>query len=229
MGFNQQQFSKYLNGRARPSPRSLRRIASYFDVEEASLKQDPGTFVATLWESDGGGRPDPLMDAFPGSLASLRRLVGAYATFYRSPTFPGRVVVGAAFLEDLGASIASRSIEGMHLQGSRPRQWVRGDGRAAFRGARLFVTEVERGGEGYLPMSILIPPHRYDPGLMFGRTLFVASTAEKLPVTSALLWQKFRVGGSILDLVRRTGVYDPNARAIPPQVRRYLADAGNEW
>ena len=37
IGINHQQFSKYLSGRSVPSPNNLRRIATYFGVEEEML------------------------------------------------------------------------------------------------------------------------------------------------------------------------------------------------
>ena len=37
MGINRQQFTKYLNGAARPSARNMRRICDHFGVEEEEL------------------------------------------------------------------------------------------------------------------------------------------------------------------------------------------------
>lgn len=227
IGINQQQFSKYLTGRARPSPHNLRRIAQYFELAEADLEQEHGVFIEHFLGRPGArskGRPEPLQQAFPGDLRLLRAFLGAYQVYYLSPAAPGKIVVAATFLDEVDGLVFSRTIEAHYISAEARRQWIRCDGKAALHGERIFITEFEPNNGGSFTTTTLVPPHRYRHGTIFGMMFFLASHPRRMPCASRTVWKRAPANLSAKDILRRCGTYNNNSTQIDPVIRKYLSD-----
>lgn len=222
LGVNQQQFSKWISGRARPSPRSLRRLSQHFEISEDALERSHASFVVAHRRRGLTQHGDPLRDAFYGSVRELRPFLGRYQTYYRSPALPDHIAVGAVFLDEYGGVVRTRSLEGLRLGVSPRRQWSRSDGQAAMRGRRIFVLERERGADGALSMTTLVPPHRYSNGLLFGVVSFVASSRDKAPTASAVVWERVANATAVISTIRRTGAHPMSSLRINAAARNYL-------
>ena len=226
IGINQQQFSKYLTGRARPSPHNMRRIAQYFEIEEevilgahAGLVQRARRHATSLAER----RRDPLANAFPGDLARLRPYLGAYQVFFRSPAAPDKVVINAIFLDERNGVVYSRLIEKLRDTSLRRSRWTRCDGKAGFLGGRVFVVDNERQNESALSMYILTPPHRQKMQYLVGSMTFLASLPRRTPYASKVVWKRFESYRSVRELLETCGVYAPESLTLDPVIRTYLA------
>ena len=55
MDINRLQFNRYLNGKACPSPRTVRKICDYYRVTEAELNLPPRQFSARVGKRRGSG------------------------------------------------------------------------------------------------------------------------------------------------------------------------------
>lgn len=228
---NQQQFSKYLSGRSRPSSANLRKISKFFNILDSDLLQHHDQF--TIWYRANatpdlpGRRNDPLLDAFPGDARAIRAFLGAYQVFYLSPATPGRIIVAAAFLDQVAGVVYSRSLESPFLPQSGRRQWTRSNGKATYLSDRLFVVECERSRAGSLTSTILVPPHRYRDDLIFGEMMFLASYPRRQPTASRTAWKRVPASRSAKELLRSCGSVPEGSLSVPPSVRRYLLEQGS--
>lgn len=232
LDINQQQFSKYVTGRARPSAANLRKISKYFKVLDEDLFQEHGQFVSwhrTRSAREGQPRrPDPLADAFPGDMKTIRAFLGAYQVYYRSPAAPGRIVVAAAFLDEVAGNAYSRTMESPFTKPSEGRrQWTRGNGKATYLSDRLFVLDHERGSSGSLTTTILVPPHRYRNQLIFGEMMFLASYPRRQPTASRTVWRRVPATWSARELLKTCGAVPEGSLSVPPAARKYLLEQGS--
>lgn len=226
IGLNQQQFSKYLSGRARPSAHNMRRIAQYFDLQEdliagthAQLREVYRLKAATLAQR----RKDPLINSFPGDLSRLRSYLGAYQVFFQSPAAPDGIVVNAIFLDERNGIVHSRLIEALRDDTVASRRWTRCDGKASYHGGQIFVVDTERRSESALSMYIMTPPHRRNTQYLFGTMCFLASLPQRTPHASKVVWKKFDTYRSVRELFDTCGVYPAGSLKLDPVTRKHLS------
>lgn len=228
LSINQQQFSKYLSGRARPSAANLRKISRYFNVLDRDLFREQRQFVSWYRDrvavSGGAQRSDPFASAFPGDSKSIRAFLGAYQFFYTSPAVPGRIIVAAAFLDQVAGTVHSRTMESPFSHQTSRRQWTRGNGKAGYLSDRLFIVDCERGDSGSLTSTILVPPHRYRNDLIFGEMIFLASYPRRHPTSSRTVWSRIPATWSAKDLLRTCGSLPERSTSIRPAIRKYLLE-----
>lgn len=232
IGLNQQQFSKYLTGRAKPSAHNLRRIAQYFEVDESLLHQSNEELVrayrrkaASLAER----RKDPLANSFPGDLAKLRPFLGAYQVFFQSPVAAGGVVVNAVFLDERNGTVYSRLIEALNDETLQSRRWTRCDGKVSYQGGSIFVVDNERHRESAFSMYILTPPHRQKKQYLFGTMCFLASLPRRTPHASKVVWKKFETYKSVRELFGTCGIHPIESLKLDPVIREFLSTGvGNQ-
>ena len=117
LGFNRQQFARYLTGEARPSHHNLYRIASGFGVAVDDLLRPKSEFETSVRPKglSAQGRVARLIDrAFPGDMQKLRPLLGYYHMHFFVPYSSGSVesfgfFFGGSFF---GSSCSTRSSAG---------------------------------------------------------------------------------------------------------------------
>ncbi len=225
---NQQQFSKYLSGRAQPAARSLRKISIYFNIMDDDLYQDHARFVPWYrdWISKAGRtrRSDPLVEAFPGDSRAARLFLGAYQVYYRSPAAPEQIVIAAAFLDLVDDIVISRTFEAPFGKEDGRRQWTRCDGKVAYHSDRLFIVDFERGAFGSFTTTILIPPHRYRNSLIFGEMIFLASHPWRYPSSSRTVWRRIPATWTAKELLRTSEAVPETSSSVSPAIRKYLLD-----
>ena len=222
---NQQQFSKYLNGVSRPSPRNLRRLAQFFRVNERDLDLPHDAFVSQARVTSprpSNHAEDSLSMAFPGDLSALRKFVGNYQVYYSSPALPGETVIAAMLLHEADGSVITRSLEALRTEGERKRHWTRCNGKAAFHGERLFVVDFEANNGGALSMTTLVPPYRHRSSLIFGLSFFLASYPWRSPHTSPVVWKWVGERVSARELLQACGTVAMDSHIVHPAIRRYL-------
>jgi len=226
IGINHQQFSKYLNGKSRPSAHNLRRISKYFGLSDATLL-GPHDALLNVYhrqtQSFAERRSDPLATAFPGNLAALRPHLGAYQVHFTSTAAPGSIVVNAMFLDESPGMVRSRLIEALAGAPGQPRRWTRCDGKVGYQNGRIFVLDNETTDTGSLTMSILVPPHRQNRQYLFGKMLFLASVPLRAPTSSDVVWKRVESYRTVRDVISSCGIFPRNSRRIDPVVQAHLS------
>ncbi|MEM7215833.1 MAG: helix-turn-helix transcriptional regulator [Pseudomonadota bacterium] len=225
IGINQQQFSKYLSGRAMPSAHNLRRIAKYFDLNESLLMDEHQRLVDAYNKQERkftNSERYLFTETFPGDLSKLRRYLGAYQVFFRAPVDPGGIVVNAMFLDEHNGLVTSRLIEVIRDESSTSGRWTRCDGMASYQSGRLFVVDSERHSEKALSMYILTPPPRQKGKYLFGTMCFLASLPTRKPHASRVALRRYDNFKSARELLGTCGIYSGKSRKLDPGIRNYL-------
>ncbi|MFK7940641.1 MAG: helix-turn-helix domain-containing protein [Roseovarius sp.] len=226
IGINHQQFSKYLSGRSNPSAHNLRRIAHYFDVDEAQLLGGNADLIRTTRRTSDAfntGQQDPLHMAFPGDLAKLRPYLGAYQVFFHAPLAADGIVVNTVFLDERKGQVYSRLIEALGGGAAHHRRWTRCDGKVTYQNGRIFVVDNERRNENALSMYILSPPPRQKKQYLMGTMCYLASLPRRTPYASKVVWKKFDNYRSVRELFETCGVYSSESLKLDPFIRSYLS------
>lgn len=223
LGINRQQFNRYVNGEAAPSPHNLARIAAFFGVRPAEFSLDPVSFEQRLMNAGGGSfGADLLSPCFPGNLQSLRRHLGYYQTYHVSLSWPGMVVCSCARLDEHEGAVRVKSIERIQDRPHEIRQFSKYVGLASFLRDRIFIVERSTGHEPMIAQTILTPFETHQRIYLKGMTLGVSWRKQNLPYASRVIWRYLGADTDRRLLLSRCGVLQPNSRQLPPTVREFL-------
>ncbi len=225
IGINQQQFSRYLNGKGGPSAHNLRRICIYFEIEQEDLFKPPIEFRAQRsrqFDKSKLNLRDPFKNAFPGELSKLRGHLGGYLTYCMSPSWPGSILVGSTFLLESERQVYSRTVErGKAPDGSKIER-MRFDGRVCYHGNRIFLVEVNNHDDLALSETVLYPPHRLHRNYLRGITLGLAWRPHRTPYSVRTMWSRMPNNLTAKEVFQRCGVFRRSSRMVPEAVRSYL-------
>lgn len=223
LGINRQQFNRYVNGEAVPSPNNLARIAAFFGVRPAEFSLDPESFEQRLMNAGGGSfGADLLSPCFPGNLQSLRRHLGYYQTYHVSLSWPGMIVCSCARLDEHEGTVRVKSIERIQDRPREIRQFSKYVGLASFLRDRIFIVERSTGHEPMIAQTILTPFETHQRIYLKGMTLGVSWRKQNLPYASRVIWRYLGADTDRRLLLSRCGVQQPNSRQLPPTVREFL-------
>lgn len=227
VGINRQQFNRYVNGQAAPSPHNLSRIAGFFGLRPADFSLDPLFFEQRLANAAGEAfQSDALRACFPGNLQSLRRHLGYYQTYHVSLSWPGMIVCSCARLDEHEGMVRVKSIERIQDRSHEIRQFSKYVGLASYLRHRLFVVERSMGAEPMIAQTILTPFETHQRIYLKGMTLGISWRKQNLPYASRVIWRHLGTDTDRRQLLARCGVLAPNSRQLPPTVREFL-DVGD--
>lgn len=222
LGFNRQQFARYMSGEAFPSVHNLKRIASGFDVDASGLTSPD--FAAA--RPTGGQRLSPMTvndafrRAFPGDLKRLRGLLGYHFMHFIDPNEPDRVVRSLLHAQEAGGMVVTRTIERVQDEERQARHFAKYDGFMSLHGTLLFLVEVERTqGEIIVESIFLAPPGKAKPSFLTGMTLGVTRVNYSWPFSSPIALKQL---GETVDLKARIGECGSlrlDDRRLEPQLR----------
>ncbi|CAK7259863.1 MULTISPECIES: helix-turn-helix transcriptional regulator [unclassified Shinella] len=228
LGVNRQQFNRYVNGEAVPSPHNLARIAAFFGVRPADFSLDPALFELRLVSAAGGAfGTDVLHTCFPGNLPSLRRHLGYYQTYHVSLSWPGMIVCSCARLDEHEGAVRVKSIERIQDRPHEIRQFSKYVGLASFLRNRIFVVERSTGPEPMIAQTILTPFETHQRIYLRGMTMGVSWRKQNLPYASRVIWRHLGTDTDRRQLLSRCGVLPPGSRQLPPTVREFLDASEN--
>lgn len=228
MGINQQQFSKYLTGRAKPADQTLRKITRYFGIRDADLFESPEVLAMAYRQQSAatGSLDDPFFAAFPGSLKDLRRFLGVYQTYNLSPAAPNSAVVAATELEERDGMVFSRTIDSIYIRSDGQSQGSFYQGKAAYHGERIFIMEFEAQNSGSFMMTSLYPPHRYRRNYLFGMASFIASHPRRVPFASRTVWERLDATSLNQEVIASCGQFALKSQRIGPAIANFLQQEG---
>ncbi|NDK53379.1 XRE family transcriptional regulator [Rhizobium ruizarguesonis] len=226
---NRQQFNRYINGQTKPSAHNLARIAKHFDLDAADFLLAPRQFREHLRRPALGlNETSELLKAFPGNLTALRRHIGYYQTYHRSPSWPGMVVCSCSRLTERGGLVHVKSMERLRDPGNGIQQFSKYVGLAAFYRNRIFITERVVGPNSMLSQTILLPFDEYQRVYLRGTTMGISWRKENLPYASRMIWRHVGAEPDFRELLARCGPLPLSSRNLPPTVRSFLADPSAE-
>lgn len=216
VGVNRQQFARYLNGAARPSPHNLARICRFFGVEPEDMTAPHARFVRDEPMSARRERrgAEAVTAVFPGDRRALRRYVGFYFGHYRTPSLPGRIVRTLIEVREQNGLFLTDTLERTRHPDTGDFRRCRYVGMLSMHHGTLFL--VERGRrEGHdVSESILTPDRRS----WFCGVLSAYSWRLGRPFVSRCVWKKAPSLTKLRDLVERCGAFSTDCREIDPYV-----------
>lgn len=228
IGFNRQQFNRYLNGGGMPSAHNLRRIAQYFGVSVETLVLDQDAFAIELEAKKPGDQSqsrhslDPI---FEDQARHLRRYLGFYHGHFQSPSWGGCTLRTLVWLREERGKVVSHTFERAYSEDGSVRQETRHLGLAAYRGDRIYLIENANSEDGFMSSTIMFPAHRQQINLIQGLTMGVATSPRLMPYASPIIWKRIPESVSARQSLEQTGVFPEGSTAIDPVIRKRLLEA----
>lgn len=227
LGFNRQQFARYLSGEARPSAHNLKRIAEGLDLPVADLLRPHAEFAGLHGRLPKHRQNLPFIDrAFPGDLRRLRPLLGFYHSHFQVPGAPGTLFRSLVCLHEEDGRILSNSIERRANRDTAAGYISKYRGLVSHLGNCIFVVEFEYLSGDSIVETILFPPYRKTLDTMTGMTFGVTSRVHRQPFSSGVMWKFLGVSIDMRDALARCGRVALSDRAIDPAIRRFFAEGG---
>ena len=214
IGINRQQFGRYLSGAGRPSAHNLQRICDYFGVTEADLLIEPTEFREKLRARTRGHRTaagGPALDRalrgiFPGDAHLLKRYLGLYHYYFRSPTWPGHVIRGLVQLRGRDGLVWSRSVTRTRDRSAGVLYRSSYMGLATMLHDRIFLVEVQKTALDAVVETILYPAARSRGAAIRGVT-FGVSFPTGDPYMAPIVWQPLGPAVHVREALKRVGVF----------------------
>jgi transcriptional regulator with XRE-family HTH domain len=225
IGFNRQQFNRYINGQALPSAHNRLRIAQFFDIPPEDFELPREAFRKRLAPRSRHDDPDTLMEAYPGDLSVLQRYLGFYQSYHLSMSWRGRVVCGCAHLRIRDAQVRVTSRERITEAETGISMHSRYIGLVSCQRDRIFITERTTGENTTLGHTILMPFELHQRLYLRGVTMGVSWRTQNMPYAARTIWRYFGQDADRRALLARCGVYRLDEGSLPAPVRRYLSSS----
>lgn len=168
LGFNRQQFNKYLGGQTRPSRHNMRRICDFFGVTESEILLEPPQFakLVSLRRRPISGEEalaEPLrhIEALYRTSASLSRYTGYYFRYYYAFGYPGQVIKSLGVIAERDGKYFWKNIEiARRASNGRPLARSKYTGVVMLLADRIFVVEYESLLRHSITQMTLYPAHQ---------------------------------------------------------------------
>ncbi len=233
LGINRQQFTKYLNGSARPSDRNLRRICDHFGVELDEILAPHGRFAAIVSVSPparallkalgpAARRLDHLINA---SAAALERYAGYYFYYYSTPSRPGHVRRSLLRVADSGGVVHTRLMERVQPTASPLNRSHFSDyaGLLLMIDYRLFIVEMNTGANSSVSQTILYPTQGRELRYLSGLTIGVQGRSARAPFATRVFMEFMGGSPNVRALMRQTGIFELDDPTLPSHIPAMIA------
>ncbi|WP_282605794.1 helix-turn-helix transcriptional regulator [Pelagibius sp. Alg239-R121] len=227
IGFNRQQFNRYLNGGGMPSAHNLRRISQYFGVSVETLVADKNQFSAEMdnLEFDDSRRTRHSLDyVFEGQARHLRRYLGFFHGHFRTPTWGENIIRTLVWLREDKGKVLSHTFERAYSEDGSVRQKTRLLGQVAYQGNRIYLIENANSEDGFISSTIMFPAHRQQINLLQGLTMGVATRPRLTPYASPIIWKRIPERISARRSLEQTGIFPKTSTAVDPVIRNRLIE-----
>lgn len=174
---------------------------------ESSASPEPQP-VRGLMEEAAKALLDPkAMFGFLGSanIDEMRHMLGAYFTFYRTPSWPNAIKRGLSILSEDAGRVAVRTTEHGRDEAGGIRQRARYRGFATLIDGRLYILEQNTRPPKAICLLALDAPHQFRPDIMTGLMLGSSWRLKGAPYATRVVWRRVPGGTSIRDAIRDSG------------------------
>lgn len=227
VGFNRQQFNKYVSGIARPSNRNMRRLCEFFGVEEFEILS-PHRELRKIVEIRGvktTGDGDSyltriLKRGIEQSDPAIRKYCGYYFTYYYSFSVPGKILKAVLYLSERDGFTGYKRIERLvdREQPSGASFVFKYEGLALYLRERIFLIDREVLTGNELSHSIVYPSYKNKVSLLTGLTLGTAGQTSREPICSRILLEYLGPTTNIKEILGQCGLYRPDSHELDPAV-----------
>ncbi len=223
---NRQQFNKYLGGQTVPSSFNLRKICTFFGVDEEEIFSAPDRFAALFERKQESPAQESVVPEgfFPDSTDDLSKYLGYYFGYTVSPSFPGEVIKSLTRLSRNGKRVESKTYE---------RMTVGGDSREIidihkYRGFCFASTDliymVEReymSARGFI-WTALYPSHRSRFRFLNGLVAGVAGDSFRRPYGAQIVFEYLGETVDLRQTMTACGLFPIDSPEISEEVKARL-------
>ena len=238
LGINRQQFNKYLSGTSAPSLRNLRRITTFFGVDEYEISLAPGEFARSVMPKRGANLsfgtllPQLLAQlSLDGkrSLEALHPYCGAYAVYFCTPVWSSHIVRSFTVIRQDAQNTFTKSIERLEMTPSTSRRAVvqKFKGVAFYFVDRIYILEYEAGSSDLVALTILYPSHRKQRHYLTGIILTIASAGNRQPFASRIVYEYLGNDVNYRKELARSHLYPVDSPEIPEEIRSRVGHIGD--
>lgn len=168
---------------------------------------------------------DPMaMFDFVGSanVDEMRHMLGAYFSFYRTPSWPNAIKRGLTILSEEAGRVAVRTTEHGRDEAVGIRQRARYRGFATLIDGRLYVLEQNTRPPKAICLLALDAPHQFRPDIMTGLMMGSSWRLKGAPYATRVIWRRVPGDVSIRDAIRGSGPRGEDSEDIDINTRESI-------
>lgn len=229
IGFNRQQFNKYLAGTYLPTARNLRRLADFFGVEESELFLPNDQFTRNvLAKPQSTDLPIGVNAFWRDNLAETRaaqvRLApycGYYHLHFRSPAWPNRIIRSLSVISQVGDATYIRNVERLvRKDNSSLGSFVcKYSGLVFLKDDRIYCLDrPDNPGNGFSSM-IFYTNQRRKLILIHGLLLSVTAGSGRQIYSSRAVMNYLGGSSNVREALRQCGIYPANHQDFDAEIR----------
>jgi transcriptional regulator with XRE-family HTH domain len=229
---NRPQFNRYLAGRGKPSPNTLKLLCDFFGVEAHELVMPHEQFqrLIQVRPRQQNIRTETLPEVEhmrllrQHSSPALDKYLGYYFEYYLSMACPGKILRTLICIERQGEQVYYQRTE--RLQES-PRSKVchgRYLGLVHFLSDRIFMMDYESLTRNEMTQTILYPSFKNRISRLTGLKIGVSGSGERMPCCARVVYEYL---GEQIDLHRALalcGLYDHDSAEIDNSLREAICN-----
>ncbi len=235
LGFNRQQFNKYLGGQARPSRHNMRRICDFFGVTESEMHLDAEKFEELV-----GLRRKPVQEAqITGALRHLDTLrrhsqnldkyVGYYFRYFFSFGNSGLIIRSLAQIVETDGQYYWKNIEIMRDPISGQQTGInKYEGAVFYLADRIYIMEYETLEVNSITEMTLYPSHRSRVDRLLGIQTGGPTRRGRKPGASKAALEFIGKDIDIKAALYQCGLFRPDDRRIRPDLVDLIRNTIND-
>ncbi|MFV0475685.1 MAG: helix-turn-helix domain-containing protein [Pikeienuella sp.] len=238
LGFNRQQFGRYLNGANRPSVYNLTRICRHFGVSVDEIVMPHAEFRARAAAISA----PPGQTMFPAPIAEeLRRLsasatanldshVGYHFRYQHAFAFPGYVFKTLVSVGKIGGHYCTKHIERIPRNNAPTAAPLIFKHHGLLLGlcGRIFHVEHEASVQGAVSHTVYAPIIRSGRRLMSGVGCSISSSSDNHPTAARSVLEFIGPDADPRKALRRCGLFRPGSGAVDSYVAAMIDNRNRE-
>lgn len=221
LGFNRQQFNKYLGNQSRPSRHNMRRICDYFGVTESEMLMEHGQFEQMITlrrrpvERTELERPLRHLETIWRHSQPMQKYVGFYFRHFFSFGNKGMVIRSLASIHRDDGRYYWKNIEILRDPASgRITSINKYEGAAFFLADRIYIMEYDTLEVNSITQVTLFPSYRHRLDRLFGIQTGGPTRRGRKPGASRVALEYLGRDINARQALRQTGIFDPASGAI---------------
>jgi transcriptional regulator with XRE-family HTH domain len=228
LDFNRSQFNRYLNGRSRPSPNTLRQICNFFGVSEHEIYSPHETFVSLVQPSNDTIQKEEaksisleqihLSRLEQQSNNQTEKYLGYYFEHYYSMSMPGKILRTLTSIEKKEDKVYYQRTERFGEKNQKASFCCKYLGIMHFLSDRIFMNDFESMVGNEISQTILYPSFNNKVNLLTGLRLGVSANSERAPCCTRVVLEYLGKSINILSVLKQCHLYEPGDPGISSEI-----------
>lgn len=227
LNLNRTQFNRYLSGRYKPSPKTMRKLCDFFGVEEYELLLPVAQFERLIQvrpkvvTSSGLPRVEDghLQALSHASSAQMEKYVGYYFEYYMSMACPGKILRNLICIEKRDDAYYYQRTERLKESPSEAAFHSKYLGMALFLTDRIFMIDYEALATNEITETVLTPSYKNRISRLNGLRIGVPANGVRKPSCARVVMEYLGLQVDIRKALGLCGLYELSDDAIDESVK----------